>query len=149
MRMRVILVSLAAAGAVSVGSTAAMAAPATASWPAAKTALASVAPAFTCPGRSVCLFSGDKLNGSVQLVPPNEFGRWVPAVVATQNGKKVHAGSAHNNTKGIFWVYSITTKARECIGSGKRPDLNHTYGWIYVKEHTPSCKGQSLPEPLP
>jgi hypothetical protein len=149
MRIRTILVSLAAAGAVSMGATAVTAAPAAASSPAATTVQASAEPAFTCPGNTVCLFSGDKLNGVPQQVDPSQFGKWVTTDVATGSGTKVHAGSAHNNTDWVNWYYSIQTKARICVNAGKRPDLNHTYGWLYVEVNKRHCKDLKIPTPLP
>ena len=106
-------------------------------------------PAFECPGNSVCLFSGAKLNGSEQTIVPNDFHRWTSTYVAESGGKKVHAGSAHNNTSWIIWVYAIDNQARHCYNSGKRPVLNGLYGYIYVETNVRNCAGQTIPEPLP
>jgi Peptidase inhibitor family I36 len=144
MRLRSILISVAAACTVSLGATtAAMAAPATVS------SAAGTAKPFSCPGNTVCLFSGDNFNGGVTPITPPNFGHWRTAVVTNPSGDKEHPGSAHNNTKGIVWFYSITTKARECVNAGKKPVLNHTYGWVFVQITATHCRGNKLPQPVP
>jgi hypothetical protein len=114
-------------------------------------AQASVQPDFTCPGNTVCLFPTDSYTGNPKVIQPIDFSRWTSTDVVNAAGKTVHAGSVHDNTSWIAWVYSKASGNKACLNpvGNKKTVLGGGYGYIYVKVNVSSCAGQSIPQPLP
>jgi hypothetical protein len=113
-------------------------------------ASASVQPDITCPGNTVCLWQNDDLTGNfTPLFPGVDGNEWLSTNVVAPNGAKNHAGSVRNNTTDIVWVYAKDSGDDICISATKFATLDRMYGFVQIKTGVSSCKGQTLPKPLP
>ncbi len=113
-------------------------------------ASASVQPNIVCPGNTVCLWQTATLSGNfTPLVPGVDGNKWLATTVVTSTGARIHAGSLRNNTTSIVWVYAKDTGGMLCISANKPATLNGLYGFVQIKTGVSSCKGQTLPKPLP
>jgi hypothetical protein len=99
-----------------------------------------VTPDFTCPGASMCLFTGDNFNDNVTvLATSSNRGRWEAGEV---NGQL--ARSANDNSNSIFFYYIYGNEF--CAAPGKYIFPNAAWKF-YIEYGVTSCAGAYVPPP--
>lgn len=120
-----------------------------------ETATTRLAPDFTCPSATVCLFPGDNYDGNYPYwggpaeLPTSEYrGKWTSFSDTTVEASNPNPGSIHINANSVMWVYDEATgMVPVCYAMGKHV-LDHSYGWFYIQYGYTACPSQ-WPTPLP
>lgn len=116
------------------------------------TALPSVQPDFTCPGRTVCLFPNNDFTGNypgwggpAELATDVWNGQWYSFSQASASNP--NPGSLNDNSNSVMWIYAKDLNQAVCLTPG-RYVLQHTYGYFFIQFGVTTCAANP-PGPLP
>jgi Peptidase inhibitor family I36 len=89
-------------------------------------------PLFTCPGRTVCVFSNRNYVGDVEtFYTPTSHSRWIPL--------SFYAQSVNDNSKSAVEFWSDVTGHTRCVTGKENLPLDYDLDWIYIAYNEPNC----------
>jgi hypothetical protein len=111
-----------------------------------------VRPDYTCPSRSVCVFSSNDWTGTAMSLATNFYAGppWYTFDQVGWSGQN-NPGSLTDNSGSAVWVYSTAHDADPSCYPGNedwKAALNQDYGWFYITYGVAGCASDP-PKPLP